>query len=292
MTASPLSGLTVAAARRAMSARLREAGIETPELDARLLIGEVLKLDLTGLAGAARRGLSPREAEAAWASAMRRLRGEPVARILGRKEFWGLTLQVSPATLVPRPETETVVEAALASLAKNRRAGLLGICDIGTGSGAILLALLSELGRARGVGTDLSEAALATARANALALGLGGRAHFVRCDYAAALRGPFDLIVSNPPYIRAADIARLAPEVRDFDPRGALDGGESGLRAYRALAEEAPRLLLPGGRLIVEVGENQASDVTAIFAGAGLIPGDAPRHDLSGIARVVVAARH
>lgn len=292
MTDAPPPGLTVDAARRAMAARLREAGIESPELDARLLIGEVLRLDLTGLAGAARRALSPAEAEAAWAVTARRLRGEPVARILGRKEFWNLTLLVSPATLVPRPETETVVEAALAALPKDGRDARLDICDIGTGGGAILLALLSELGGARGVGTDLSEAALATARANARALGLADRAHFVRCDYAAALRGPFDLVVSNPPYIRSAEIADLAPEVRDFDPRGALDGGEDGLRAYRALAREAPRLLRAGGRVIVEVGGNQAGEVAAIFAGAGLFPSDAPRRDLGGVDRVVIAARH
>lgn len=292
MTDSPRRELTVAAARRALAARLREAGIESPELDARLLIGEVLKLDLTGLAGAARRDLSPAETEAAWALAARRLRGEPVARILGRKEFWGLTLRVSPATLVPRPETETVVEAALATLPEDGRDARLDVCDIGTGGGAILLALLSELGRARGLGTDLSEAALATARVNAMELGLADRAYFVRCDYAAALRGPFHLVVSNPPYIGSADIARLPPEVRDFDPRGALDGGADGLRAYRALAGEASRLLRPGGRIIVEVGENQAGAVEAIFAAAGLFPNDAPRRDLAGIDRVIIATRH
>lgn len=291
MTDSPRRELTVAAARRALAARLREAGIESPELDARLLIGEVLKLDLTGLAGAARRDLSPAETEAAWTLAARRLRGEPVARILGRKEFWGLTLRVSPATLVPRPETETVVEAALATLPEDGHDARLDICDIGTGGGAILLALLSELGRARGLGTDLSEAALATARVNAMELGLADRAYFVRCDYAAALRGPFDLVVSNPPYIGSADIARLPPEVRDFDPRGALDGGADGLRAYRALAGEASRLLRPGGRIIIEVGENQAGAVEAIFAAAGLLPNDAPRRDLAGIDRVIIATR-
>jgi release factor glutamine methyltransferase len=123
-------------------------------------------------------------------------------------------------------------------------------------------------------------------------LGLADRAYFVRCDYAAALRGPFDLVVSNPPYIGSADIARLPPEVRDFDPRGALDGGADGLRAYRALAGEASRLLRPGGRIIVEVGENQAGAVEAIFAAAGLFPNDAPRRDLAGIDRVIIATRH
>ena len=193
---------------------------QSAELDARILVGAVLGLDLTGMIAAASRLLTPDEAARLEDFARRRLAGEPVARILGDKEFWGLPLQLSAATLVPRPDTETVVELALemlrADLASDRP---LRIADLGTGSGAILLALLSELPDAHGVGTDISGDALQTARSNAARIsGLPIARTFVACDYAAALSGPFDLIVSNPPYIRSADIAGLATEVRDHDP--------------------------------------------------------------------------
>src|SRR5947199_7182533 len=171
--------------------------------------------------------------------ARRRLAHEPVARITGAKEFWSLPLRVGEATLVPRPETETVVAAALRALdAKGPRSRPWRIADIGTGSGAIALALLTELPKAFVVGTDISPAALAVARDNARSLGLArdlGRVSYVLCDMASALRGPFDLIVSNPPYIPTGDLDRLAAEVRLFDPRLALDGGADGLRWYRAL---------------------------------------------------------
>ena len=197
---------------------------------------------------AAQRQLTSAELARLAEYARRRLAGEPVARILGEKEFWGLPLQLSSATLVPRPDTETVVELALQLL----RAGgdldrPLRIADLGTGSGAILLALLSELPAAQGFGTDISEAALQTAGANAARAGLSGRATFIACDYASGLAGPFDLIVSNPPYIRSADIDGLAAEVRNHDPMAALDGGADGLDAYRALIPQAAGLLAPGG---------------------------------------------
>ena len=177
----------------------------------------------------------------------RRIAGEPVARILGVKEFWGLDLQLSGATLVPRPDTETVVELALEIWRGEARSNPRPrIADIGTGSGAILLALLSEWRGATGVGTDISLTALQTAKRNAGNLGLAARAAFVACDYAAALSGPFELIVSNPPYICAAEIAGLAREVREHDPHVALDGGVDGLDAYRTIVPEAARLLTPG----------------------------------------------
>ena len=169
---------------------------------------------------------------------------------------------------MPRPDTETVVELALEMLRAAPRPGHPPrIADIGTGSGAILLALLSELPDAFGVGTDISEDALQTAHSNAADLGLAGRAGFVACDYAAALSGPFDLIVSNPPYIRSAEIAGLAAEVRDHDPRRALDGGADGLDAYRALIPQAARLLAPGGALVVEAGQGQSGDIERIDDG-------------------------
>jgi len=187
---------------------------------------------------------------------------------------------------VPRPETETVVEAALAVVVRTSAAR---IADIGVGSGAILLALLSELPHALGIGTDRDAGALEVARRNAEHLGLAGRAAFAACDFGAALAGPCDLVVSNPPYVATTEIATLAPEVRDFDPRDALDGGSDGLAAYRAIAADAPRLLVPGGWLAVEVGIGQAAAVTALFARKGLEPSDPPRRDLSGVPRVVTA---
>jgi len=197
----------------------------------------------------------------------RRLAHEPVARIVGMKEFWGLSVGVSPAVLVPRPETETVVETALAALDREgERVRPLRIADLGTGSGSLLLALLSELPNAFGVGTDLSVAALAVARDNAERLGLAARAAFVACDFAVALAGPFDLAVANPPYVASGELAQVAPEVRDHDPRLALDGGPDGLGAYRALAADAPRLIGVGGHLVVEVGAGQAAAVAALFS--------------------------
>ncbi len=262
--------ITVAGARRAWANKFRACGIDSPELDARMLVGHALGLDHAALAAAAAaRSLNIDEENAIGALAQRRLAREPVARILGWKEFWSLPLRVDASTLVPRPETETVVEAALAAIdADGLRSRPLRIADLGTGCGAILLALLSELPHALGVGTDASAAALSVARDNASRLGLA-RARFVACDVAAALRGPFDLIVSNPPYIASADIATLAPEVRDFEPRRALDGGADGLDFYRAIAAAAPALLAPGGVLIVELGAGQAQAVGAFFAAGG-----------------------
>ena len=282
--------LTIAGARRAWAAKFRECGIESPELDARILVGHALGLDHAALAATPSRRLNASEHQVVASLAHRRLAREPVARIVGVKEFWSLPLGVSAATLVPRPETETVVEAALDVIERRgARSRPLRIADLGTGSGAILLALLSELPAACGIGTDLSAAALRVARDNARRLGVDG-ARFVACDMAAALRGPFDLIVSNPPYIASAEIAGLAPEVRDFDPRAALDGGPDGLAFYRAIAAAAPARLAPGGVLIVELGPGQAAAVAALFAAAGLAPA-MPRHDLSGVPRALCAVK-
>ena len=284
-----LAGASVDAARRLVAARLREAGIETPELDARILAGAVLGLDLTGLLSAASRELSRMEAVRLNELTTRRLEGWPVARLVGAKEFWGLPLTLSDATLVPRPDTETVVEAALDLIGANRNAPLR-IADLGTGSGAILLALLSELPNAYGVGTDIAIGALATAAANARRLGFSSRAAFVVSDYAAALGGGFDLIVSNPPYIASDRIDGLAPEVRDHDPRRALDGGEDGLDAYRRLVPQAASRLRPAGAVIVEIGYDQEEAVKHLMEQAGLV-GITARADLGGIGRAVIALK-
>jgi release factor glutamine methyltransferase len=287
MSAS-LSGQTVDAARRALAARFAAAGIDSAELDARLLLGAALKLELTGLIAFGARRLTTSEVELLEAFANRRLAGEPVARIIGEKEFWGLPLKLSAETLVPRPDTETVVEFALELLRDEpARGGTVRILDIGTGSGAILLALLSELPKACGIGTDISESALATARQNAAALGFASRAAFVACSYASALDGQFDLVVSNPPYIRAAEIADLAEEVRAHDPRAALDGGPDGLVAYRALIPEAARLLRDGGVLVVEAGYDQSRQIEGLMTAAGFAVPCPPKPDLAGIPRAV-----
>ena len=280
------TGETIASARVALARSFATATIESPELDARVLVGHALGLDAAGVISQATRQLSPAERAAIAALARRRLAREPVARIVGIKEFWGLPFALNAETLVPRPETETVVEAALAALGA-RRQSALRVADLGTGSGALLLALLSELPRACGTGTDISIAALHCARDNAVALGLAARASFVACDYGAAVGAPADLLVSNPPYVARADIAALQPEVREFDPRRALDGGPDGLDGYRAIASDARRLLAPEGILVVEFGRGQLAAVTAIFAATGLEPA-APKYDLSGIARALV----
>jgi release factor glutamine methyltransferase len=279
---------SIASARRSLAQSFRRRGLATPELDARLLLAHALGLDHAALAADAARALTAEEAAAIAELAARRRAREPVARIIGVKEFWGLDFKLNRATLVPRPETETVVEAALAALDRGQaRCGALKVADLGTGSGALLLALLSELPLACGVGTDLSRAALGCARDNAAALSLSARAAFVACDYAAALRGPFDLVVSNPPYVRHDDIATLAPEVRVFDPLLALDGGMDGLDAYRAIAATARNLLSPDGMLVLELGAGQLGAVDGLVAAAGLAPIGGPRHDLLGIPRAL-----
>lgn len=288
MSEGNLAGLSIETARRELARRFKSAGLDSPELDARILVGAVTRLDLTGMTVAAHRLLNSDESDRLSAFAKRRLKHEPVARILGEKEFWGLRLSLSTDTLVPRADTETVVEAALELL---RAAGEpiepLRIADIGTGSGAILLALLHELPGATGIGTDISAGALRTAKANAEQLGIGARATFIESDYCEKLAGPFDLIVSNPPYIARSDIGMLAREVRDYDPRLALDGGSDGLVAYRAMSRDIAGLLDPGGAFALEVGKVQADDVAELMQLAGLHTIRPHRPDLAGIPRVV-----
>jgi release factor glutamine methyltransferase len=281
-------GQTVEAARRSLAARFKAGQTDSAELEARILVGAVLGLDLTGVISSASRLLTPEQASGLEDLARRRLAGEPVARLVGCREFWGLPLRLSAETLVPRPDTETVVELALQMVRAAPAAGrTLRIADIGTGSGAILLALLSELPEACGVGTDISVGALRTARANAADLGFASRAVFIACDHAAALSEGFDLIVSNPPYIRSAEIGGLDPEVRDHDPHRALDGGADGLDAYRALIPQAARLLTQRGALVVEVGRGQSAAVEGLMAEAGLILERPPSPDLAGVPRAV-----
>jgi release factor glutamine methyltransferase len=281
---------TLASARRALKELLAQNGIESAEADARLLIAHALDVERTTVMTHGERALTIGEIEKIDALAARRVSHEPVARIIGVKEFWSLPLSVNAHVLVPRPETETVVELALDSVAGDgTRLEELRILDIGTGSGALVLALLKELEHATGVAADISAEALLVARGNAERLGLAPRCHFVNCDIAAALKGPFDLIVSNPPYIARGEIAGLDPDVRDFDPVVALDGGLDGLDCYRAIATEARRLLAPGGLVAVELGAGQETAVRRLFTDAGLTARES-RPDLAGISRAVSAS--
>jgi len=283
---------SVDAARRGVARRFRDGGIDTPDLDARILVGHALGLDHTALMLAGERCLQPAEIARVETFAARRLGREPIARIIGTKEFWGLPLKVTPDVLVPRPETETVVEQALAAVDRTgARSRPLRIADLGVGSGAILIALLVELPNASAVGTDRDPAALALARENARRSGVAPRATFVACDFGVGVAPGCDLVVTNPPYIRTGDIAELEPDVREFDPRGAIDGGVDGLAAYRVIAVHAQHILTPGAHLIAEIGKGQADAVAALFAAAGfgrirIVP------DLAGVPRVVVAIRN
>jgi release factor glutamine methyltransferase len=279
---------TRAAALKALTRAMRGV-VEEPAREARLLLAAACALKASELIGAPE---APLGAAARRASqfAARRAAGEPLSRILGRREFWSLSLAISPDALDPRPETETIVEAALATFAA-RRGEPFGVLDLGVGSGALLCALLSEFPAARGLGVDVSERAAAVARANLHSLGLAKRAEIRVGDWGAGLDGPFDLIVANPPYVRRSEIAGLAREVRDHDPHMALDGGEDGLEAYRALLPEIARLLAPcSGWFFLEVGAGQAEAVETIAAAAGLAD-LATFDDLAGVARVVGGRR-
>jgi release factor glutamine methyltransferase len=247
--------------------RLTAARVDTPVIDARLLVEAAAGATRADLLTDPRRPLSDEQVAALDAYVSRRERREPISHILGRKGFWSIMLQVGPQVLTPRPETEVLVMSALEAFEPGRPFTLL---DLGVGSGAIALAILAERPAARGLGVDISEEALAVARENAANLGLAGRMALLRGDWTVGIEeNGFDLVVSNPPYIRSAEIPALEPEVRDYEPRLALDGGPDGLDAYRRLAPEILRVLKPGGRLLVEVGYDQADSVLALFEAAG-----------------------
>jgi release factor glutamine methyltransferase len=282
-------GASVSEAIRLLAQAFHTAGIEAADVDGRLLVGHALHLDRARLIAQSDRILEAREINVINALAARRLKREPVSRILGQKEFWSIALAITPDVLVPRPETETVVEGALDFVVRGGlRMEKLRILDIGTGSGALLLALLRELPNAIGTGTDISTGALKVARENAARCGVEGRCTFVVCDIASVVEGPFDLLVSNPPYIAHDEITSLAPEVKNYDPTVALDGGDDGLAAYRAIAADAKRLLAPGARMFVELGAGQEAAVRDLFTNVGLTAGIA-RTDLAGIPRVLGA---
>jgi release factor glutamine methyltransferase len=267
---------------------LAAAGIEEPRREARLLLAAVLTVDTGMILGHPDRLLERSEYVRFAALLARRAAHEPMARLLGRREFWSLDFALAPETLVPRPDSETVVEAALAKISD--RSAALRLLDLGTGTGCLLLALLSELPASTGFGIDLVPNAAVMARRNAAALGLAGRSGFIAGFWGAALTGFFDVIVANPPYIESEAIAALAPEVVQYDPLIALDGGADGLASYRALAPELARLLSKSGVAVVELGAGQVESVAAVMRRGELVIEQVCR-DLAGIERCLVLRR-
>ncbi|WOF75235.1 peptide chain release factor N(5)-glutamine methyltransferase [Parvibaculaceae bacterium PLY_AMNH_Bact1] len=268
--------------------QFRAADIPSAELDARLLMAAATQVDEVALIADPDQLIADPSLELLKAYVDRRLSGEPVSRILGHREFWGLTFSLNGATLDPRPDSETLVEAVLDHV--TARGAPSSILDLGTGTGCLLLALLSELPNARGRGIDCAPEAVEAATHNAEQLGLADRVTFSIGNWGAGLDRPFDLIVSNPPYIPSADIAGLSQEVREHDPMTALDGGDDGLTAYQEIARETQRLLAPAGVAFWELGIGQSDDVSGIAAGVGLeVCG--LHSDLAGIPRVLKVKR-
>jgi release factor glutamine methyltransferase len=286
---------------RTAAGLLTANGIDNPAPDARLLVAHALRIDRAQLLAQPERTLTDEEQRRIDDLLARRMKREPMARILGSREFWGLDFRLNEATLIPRPESETLIEAALAGI------GGLGfgigkgetltpksltprLLDLGTGSGCLLLALLHELPNATGLGIDAAPRALEQAQANAENLGMTSRATFKFGDWMQNIEERFDIIISNPPYIAASDIPALMPEVRDFDPRLALDGGADGLDIYRKLIPELPHHLNPNGIAVFEVGQGQADAVQKLFLAAGF-KNVSTRKDLGGIERCVIGIK-
>ena len=265
--------------------RLRGAAIEAPRLEARRLLAHVLNKSEEALLRDPRAPVPADQAQQFAALLARRVAHEPFAYLTGRVGFWTLDLEVSPATLIPRADSESLVEAALEACSDKGAA--LHVLDLGTGTGALLLAVLSELPTASGVGVDLKPEATALAARNAARLGLAERARFLAGDWAAALAGRFDLVLCNPPYIESAVIAGLMPEVARHEPASALDGGADGLDAYRRIVADLPRLLAARGAAVLELGQGQQAAVEALGRAAGFTP-EACRADLGGVPRALV----
>ncbi|UVK40352.1 peptide chain release factor N(5)-glutamine methyltransferase [Mesorhizobium sp. AR10] len=273
---------------RAARECLAAAGVADPMLDARLIVEHFSGTTRTQVIADPEQSVDTGAIAAIDAALKRRILGEPVHRILGFREFYGLRLALSPETLEPRPDTETLVEAILPFVKATAAShGECRILDLGTGTGAIALALLSAVPAAVATGVDISEGALATAMRNAEELGLAGRFEALRSDWFAKVSGPYHVIAANPPYIPTQDIGNLQDEVRDFDPHRALDGGADGLGPYRIIAAEAARFLEAEGRIAVEIGHTQRQEVRDIFASAGYMLAGVFR-DLGGNDRVLI----
>ncbi len=278
-------GGDVATKLDAITRRLEAAGVDSARLDARLLVGAATGETTAGLIARPERRLSLQEAHRLSAMVARRCAREPMAHILGVREFWSLDFEVSASVLTPRPDSETIIEAACEYMpARDRQYRIL---DLGTGSGCLLLALLHEFPAASGVGVDISPAAIALARRNAEKLGLGARAEFIAGDWSEPLAGRFDVVISNPPYIASGDIEGLEPEVAHYEPRGALDGGQDGLDAYRALLPLAVQVLAPGGLVLFEMGAGQDQAIDSLAAAEGFKTAGL-RADITGVPRVAI----
>jgi release factor glutamine methyltransferase len=268
------------------TARLTGGGIAEPRREARLVLALALGVEPATVLGWPERVVPPALAATAEALVVRRAAGEPVSRLRGKREFWSLDFALSSDTLDPRPDSETLIAAALADIAD--RDAKLRVVDFGTGTGCLLLALLSELPQAAGIGIDIAPGAVTMARRNAASLGLAQRADFRVGSWDTEIGESADVILSNPPYIPSSEIGRLPPEVRAFDPRAALDGGSDGLSAYRALGAAIRGLLAPAGRAYIEIGAGQGLQVARILCESGLRVAAVSR-DLAGIERCVIA---
>lgn len=278
------AGISLAAYLKNAGGILQEHGVENAAQEARWLAQHLLELQTADLVGASTRYLTPAEIEVLEKAFDRRAKREPLGRILGQASFWGRNFTLNEATLEPRLDTETLIEVAL----KNYPQGAKRILDIGTGSGCLLLTLLSEWPVATGVGIDIAPRAVEQARSNAAHLELGARAQFAVCGWADVTGAEYDLVMCNPPYIRQDEIAELMPEVREYDPFLALNGGQDGLKAYREIIERLPSLLISNGGVIFEVGFDQAQMVREMlmrhhFEDIKIY------HDLAGQERVVAA---
>jgi release factor glutamine methyltransferase len=263
----------------------RATGLDTPELDARLLVEAAMGMTHADLLTKADQKITTAQENALEAMTLRRLQREPVSRILGMRSFWKADFKISPATLDPRADSETLIEAVLTHVDKESP---LRILDLGTGTGCLLLSLLQELPQATGTGIDISAEAIGIAQQNAEALGLSNRSNFMTKNWKEMTAKPFDIVISNPPYIPLPEIAGLAPEVREYDPLSALSGGADGLDCYRDIAALLPRLLAPGGMVFFEIGATQAASVKRIVGKAGLSMLQTLT-DLAGQDRVLVA---
>ena len=284
MTPPETIGSTLGSVADALTA----AGFDEARRRARRVLAVALGISNTEVFARLDRMVTENEGERVAMVLRRVLRHEPLSRIAGVREFWGLEFTLSPDTLDPRPESETLIEAIAARLPERDRPHRF--LDLGTGTGCLLLALLSEFPAASGIGVDRADGAVDMARRSAARLGFAARARFVTGDWAEGITGPFDAVIANPPYIPSGEIPSLPSEVCDFDPVAALDGGPDGLDAYHAIARFLPDLLVPGGWFACEVGQGQDSAVAGIIAARGLVI-DAVVPDLAGIARCVIAQR-
>lgn len=291
MESNGISGSTIGEVTRQVADALAKAGLSDPPGEARWLVRAALGLSSAQLLSRSGEVLDQTSSEKVARFLARRARHEPLSRIMGEREFYGRIFEVTSATLDPRADSETLIDVALDMLGPAARTAELRVLDIGTGTGCLLLTLLAECPRATGVATDISPDAIAVAERNAARLDLQGRVAFCACDIAAETAGPFDVVVSNPPYIRSSELQRLEAGVREYDPQLALDGGADGLFAYRRIIQDLPRLV-PDGLVLLEVGYDQADEIVEMMiatVGTLLVKPPSVFPDVAGIPRVVAA---